>query len=100
MWNNFETIGEQLNATTSSFDFRNKDRGLSYNQGMEELVDDVHCGQGRRYVIGGKKKNNKYDEVRSDDHIKRYYKVSKDSDGSEKGRVVGLWEITKEILSL
>lgn len=97
IWSNFEMIGERINSTSSTFDFKNKEKGLSYNQEMEELVDDVHQGRGRRYIIGGKDKNNRYNEVRSDEHIKRYYK---NIDASEKGRSSGLWEITKEILDL
>lgn len=97
LWNTFETIGQKVNSTNSEYKFKNKDNGLVYNEVMEELVDDVNNGRGRRYIVAGKEKNSKYQEIRSHDHIKRYYK---DIKANITGRVEGLWQIVKEILDL
>lgn len=96
-WNNFENIGEKLNSTASEYKFSNKENGLVFNDMMEELVDDVNEGRGRRFIVAGREDDKKYQEIRSHDHIKRYYT---DVESSVKGRVGGLWKIVKEVIDL
>lgn len=96
MWNIFEEIGEELNSTSSVYDFENK-KGLKYEGKMEDLVDDVNEGHGRQYVISGYNHSEEYDEIRSHDHIKRYHQKV---EASELGRINGLWAIVKEVLNI
>ncbi|MFK4474910.1 hypothetical protein ABH897_004678 [Paenibacillus sp. RC73] len=96
MWSMFESISEDMNSTSSTYDFENQ-KGLKYSGEMESLVDEVNEGHGRQYVIAGYKNSGEYDEVRSHDHIKRYHK---NVEPSESGRINGLWSIVKEVLDI
>lgn len=97
IWSLFEQINEDLSATSSEYDFKNPE-GLNREGLLIELINDVNSGRSRRYIIGGYNSNNDYDEVRSNEYIKKYYKNNVDS--SDEGRKKGLWEITKEILDI
>jgi hypothetical protein len=96
LWDMFDQILEKLGSTDSKHDFHNKN-GLQYSSDLEQVVNDVNEGRSRRYIIGGLKEDDVYDEVRSHEFIRRIYK---DVEPTDEGRRQGLWEITKEILNL
>jgi 2-iminoacetate synthase ThiH len=70
---------------------------LTYTEELEELVEDVNKGKSRMYIVGGYNAEDSYDEVRSHDYIKRYFRKT---DSSDEGRIRGLWEVLKEVLDI
>lgn len=94
-WDVFENMNESFASLETEFKFKNKDSGLKYNQKMENLIDDVSLGHGRRYNIEGYDNMDEYQTINSHDHIK---KIHKSIDNSTEGRIQGVWETLKEIL--
>lgn len=96
LWKFFERMNERFASIKSVHSFENRE-GLNYTSELEQTIDDVNEGKSRSFFLTGYDIYNNYDEIRSDDFIKKFFKKV---DSSVEGRIKGLWEIVKEILDI